>query len=797
MLARRCRLLIIIFCCLINYSFAQTQGIISGTIYNEDQAVLPYALISLGNQHISSDEKGYFEFQNISAGSHILIISEFGYKTFTDTIVKHASENLVLNIQLTPSNNTLDEINLVGKTEKQRISEQPIRTQVIETQATATQASSLTDLMNQNTGIRIRQNGGLGSTPEISINGFQGRSVKYFKDGIPLDFLGDGYNISSLPMEALDHVEVYKGVLPVSLGADALGGAVNLVTRKRGGSHLNAFYEVGSFNTHRMGLMGATESKNENWFLGTEMFMNYSDNDYRANVEVVDSETRNEEIVRLPMFHNQFKNYYTELFAGIQNQSWADELRVSIATFNLVKEQQHPALMTDAYGDVHSKQSSVVPTIRYKKELLNGKLSIDQFASYNDLRTQRIDTLRGSYDWYGNFTPKNSIGESRLPSQSDVHEKQITARTNATYRISTLSRVTLNYVFTNANRSGKDPYGPKLEDTNIDVLSLTSTYRKNVLGASLDNYLLDSKLHNQAMVKYYVYNASGIQNTWFSTDITLLDKHSKSANYWGFADALKYYISNSSMVRASAEFTYRLPERDELFGNNVFIVPNFELNPEKSFNVNLGYQFNYQNKFYTEINSFYRRTTDMILLVPIQAPNAQYQNQENIKGFGFDIDLSYSFWDKYKISTNASWQNLRLFGITNLQDTWKNNARLRNTPYFFANVGLDAKYKDVFANNDALKLFINYNFMREFYLETIPKSLEPGGFLGLSGSAKLNSNLLIPNQHLFNLGVTYQHPSEHISIGAEIRNLFNKELFDYYRISKPGRSFNIKISYNL
>lgn len=780
-----------------HFGNAQNTASLKGTIYDQDSIPLAFASLQINNQVSWSGEDGTFYIKDIAEGLVHLQVSEMGYDTYTDSFVIHSGETRELEIYLNSSVNNLEEVILIGKTSTEILKEQPIRTQVVETQSHSAQPISLSDLMNQSSGIRIRQNGGLGSRPEISLNGFQGRSIKYFKDGIPLDYLGNGYNISSLPLEALDHVEVYKGVLPVNLGADALGGAVNLVTKQNKGKNLHAFYEIGSFHTHRLGVIGATESKNQKYFAGMEVFGNYSDNDYRANVEVVDPDTRNKEIRRLPMFHNGFQNFYTEVFVGTKNKTWADELRFSVAAFGLKQEQQNPSLMTDAYGAVESKQSSLIPSLRYKKAFFKRKLQVDQFVAYNDLQTQRIDTLHGSYDWYGNFTPKSSRGETRLPSQSHVHEKQWNARTNLLYRLNSDNRITFNYVFTRAKRYGKDPYGPKLADTNIDVLTLPSTYQKHVFGASWDSYALDRDLHNQLMGKFYVYQASGILNTWYSTDITLLDKKSQSGEYWGVADAIKYQLSPNSLVRTSAEFTYRLPERDELFGNNIFIVPNFNLNPERSFNLNLGYQFKPGKDFNLEANGFYRRTKDMILLVPIQAPNAQYQNQENIKGYGFDVDVSYGFFENYKINANASWQNLRLFGIQTTGDKWKNNARLRNTPYFLANAGIQAKYINLFSQNDEFSPYLQYNFVREFYLETIPKSSEPGGILGLSGSANLSSKLVIPNQHLLNIGFTYRFLAEQMSIGAEVRNLLNTELFDYYRIPRPGRSFSVKISYKL
>lgn len=776
---------------------AQTTDFATGYVYNENGIPLGDVTVQLGNNGTTTLSNGHFSLESIPAGKHLLTVSVVGYSTFQDTVVKLVQENLALKIRLSKDDKVLQEVMVVGKSETQQVREQTVRAVVVDTRAVSTQATTLTDLMNRSTGVRIRQNGGLGSPPEISINGFQGKAVKYFRDGIPLDYMGDGYNIASLPLEALERIEVYKGVLPVSLGADALGGAVNMVTAKKRGTQMHAFYEIGSFNTHRLGVTAGHETKNQKWSYGADLFFNHSDNDYNAFVGVRNPNTANLEYKYMRMFHNAFQNYYGEGYINIQNRNWADELRVSLAAFALEREQQHPALMTDPYGAILGKQQTVVPSLRYKKKLLDSRLSIDQFASYNNLQTQRIDTLMGRYDWYGEFTPKTTPGESRLPSLSDVRERQAVLRTNIGYQINPTTKLDFNYVFTNAERGGEDPYGQRLADTDIDVLSLASTYQKQVFGLSLDKYWMDEKLHNQLMGKFYRYSASGIQNTWFSSGVTEADKRQLSGNYWGIAEALRYRLTPSAFIRGSLEYTYRLPEREELFGNNIFVVPNFELNPEQSFNTSLGYQQIFGGNFTVEANGFYRRTKGLILLVPIQAPNAQYQNQEHVKGFGFDLDMNYRFATRYTLSGNATWQNLRLFGITHETDRWKNDARLRNTPYFFANAGIQSSYDDLFSSKDNLKVFVNYNFLREFYLETIRRDLEPGGFLGLSGQANINSNLRIPNQHLLNAGFTYKLSSGNVNLGAEVRNLLDKDLYDYYRVQRPGRSFHLKVSYGL
>lgn len=787
-----CLLLLSAFHCL-----AQ-QSKLEGIVLDEQNRPIAGAKVDITQQGSAfSDDAGQFSIYVNVNGKIGITISHKDFETYIDTFTKFANQDLKIEVQLFPASEQLDEFTIIEKSDNQKAREQAIKSIVIDTRALSTQAVSITDLMNRSTGVRIRQNGGIGSQPEISVNGFQGKAIKYFKDGIPMNYLGEGYNIAALPLDALERVEIYKGVLPVHLGADALGGAVNLVSANTQKRNLNTFYEFGSFNTHRVGANGAYRTANKKWLVGASLFYNYSTNNYKAKVNVIDPITRNPQEMRLSMFHNAYSHYYGEAFVALQNQNWADEFRLSFAGFLLDRQVQHPALMTDAYGALRTAQNTFAPSLRYKKQFWNQRFAVDQFVAFNVLNSQRIDTLQGNYDWMGNFTPKTGIGESRLPSQSRIVESQITWRSNFKYQINDNSSLDLNYVLTIAKRNGTDPYGAKLNDTGIDLLSEASIYRKQVLGLGWNTNWMQGKLQNDLIAKLYHYQASGIQNTWNAATITSIDRTTQNGNYWGIAEAIKYQLNSKSLVRASAEYAYRLPERDELFGNNIFIVPNFELKPEKSLNLNMGYRFEAYQYWTIEANSFFRNTRDLILLVPIQAPNAQYRNQEQVHGFGFDLDVNYYLSKHYKINTNATWQDLRLFGITNAQDTWKNSARLRNTPYFFANAGFNADYKSIIQQKDVLKLYINYNFLREFYLETIPQNLEPSGILGLWGTANLNTRLIIPNQHLLNIGFTYKLSNNNISIGGEIRNLLNHDVFDYYRVQRPGTNASIKLSYHL
>ena len=796
------RFAILIACYLLGisagFSMQDRNCILSGAVKDETGNPLFKAVVqieSISRTEIA-DSAGFFCFPILASGRYKITVSHLGYKLFQKEVNVDERQPSVLSIELVNDSQQLSEVLVAGKSATQEVREQAIKSAVISTREVFNQPATLTELMNRSAGVRIRQAGGLGSAPDISVGGFQGRSIRYFKDGVPLDYLRDGYNISSVPVNSLERVEIFKGVLPVSLGADALGGAVNLVTRKTYRPELNVAYEIASFNTHRVSLNGFYTDPAKKWILGADAFYNHSDNNYKANLKVTDPETKNQRIRRVTLFHNAFTSYYAEAFAGVVNRNWADELRFTLSGFVLNREQQHPALMTDPYGAVTGRQASVIPSVRYKKSFLDDKFLIDQFAVVNTVTINRTDTLHGQYDWLGNFTPNPSrTGESRQAALSDLRFRNIISRTNFIYNLNAHNKLEINYVYTSSRRSGSDPYGTKFAGTDIDVLSIPALYNKQVVAAGLETKLFSEKLTNNLMGKFYRFSSRGIE-AWAARPVEQNEQVSQSGQYWGFAEAIKYQLGEYSFARVSAEAANRLPEQEELFGDGAWVVPNFNLKPERSLNFNLGYYLSKPSRYTLEVNGFYRRTRDMILMVPTQPPYAQYMNMENVKGYGLEADLSVQFLQYFTAGGNFTWQSLRLFGLESSQDVWKNGARLRNTPYFFANASLNGKFTGLFSKTDRIQVYALYNFIREFYLETIPERVEPKGFLGLTGSADIQSDLIIPSQHLLSAGFNYQ-PTNRYSIGFEIKNITNTSLYDYFRIQKAGRSLHLKLSYTL
>ena len=689
-------------------------------------------------------------------------------------------------------NNLLNEVEITGKSKAKIISEEAIKTEVLDVKQLQSTSTTLGDAINRMSGVRIRQATGLGSPNSIIINGFTGRAVKYFKDDIPLDFLGESFNVLTLPTTMLDRVEVYKGVLPTSLGADALGGAVNFVTQKNRKKHLDLSYEYGSFNTHRFAFNSYTLSKNEKYFAGIDGFINHSDNDYKVDVKVVDPETSTLSEKTVRRFHDKFSNAYAEIYGGIKDFSFADELKIGITITKVKKDQQHGALMTNPYGEIYTKEFVIAPTLNYRKSFLDNKLVFTNFNTYSLINSKVVDNCGCAYDWYGNKTlvPAREGEADANGSLSDINFTNFINRTFLNYTINETNSISFNLVYSDQYRKGSDPYGPVYFNSGRDILSVSATYRKLIAALGWESKYLDERLINNFIVKKYHFQTNGTDGGYTSYSEETVKN--KGKNY-GVAEALKYKINEKSFVRTSVESAYRLPEQGEIYGDGQFLLSNFNLKPEKSFNVNLGYRFDAAKKHYFETNIFYRRTENLIILVPVFIPFSQYNNVNKIKGYGVEFDGGYHFTNWLDISANVTYQSLRLFGITNPAESFLNEARLRNTPFLFGNTSLNFHKNNVFKDEDTFRAYYNYSYTHNYYLANVPKSSEPSNIFD---SPKIDTDLVIPTQHLHSAGIVYSLKQEKINFGLEVRNIFDEKLFDNFKVQKAGRSFYFKIRYS-
>ena len=263
-------------------------GDISGRIYNEFNEPFEGATVKIQGtkKGAVADLEGKFIIKDVPAGTYTLEASSLGYKAVTKEVRVGQSGNVSVDFSLETDATVLNEVVITEKSRAQEISENPIQISSIDVVALQNETADIVAVLDRTAGVRVRQSGGLGSNTTIQLNGLTGRAVRTYYDGIPLELLGGGIQLNNLPVNTIERIDVYKGVMPVDVGTDALAGGINVITRQVDYDFLDASYQVGSFNTH-VGALNAAKKLGDHVVLSLSGFYNYSDKSVSCGFDTV------------------------------------------------------------------------------------------------------------------------------------------------------------------------------------------------------------------------------------------------------------------------------------------------------------------------------------------------------------------------------------------------------------------------------------------------------------------------------------------------------------------------------
>jgi outer membrane cobalamin receptor len=276
-------------------------------------------------------------------------------------------------------------------------------------------SKNISDALASAPGIKLRESGGVGSDMSLMVDGFAGKHVKIFIDGVPQEGVGNAFALNNIPAGYADRVEVYRGVVPVGFGADALGGVINIVTNKSHRSWwADASYSFGSFATHRSSV-NAGQRLNNGLTWEVYAFQNYSKNNYSVHAPIEDFTTGRidrTQLVRVERFHDTYHNESIIAKVGVVDKRWADRLIFTANYSQLYKEIQTGVRQEIVYGDKLRHGNSLMPSVEYLKRNLGIEgLDLTLTANYNHNITYNIDTAQYKYNWLGETKRLNSPGE--------------------------------------------------------------------------------------------------------------------------------------------------------------------------------------------------------------------------------------------------------------------------------------------------------------------------------------------------------------------------------------------------
>ena len=760
---------------------AQNKFTLSGTISDNLHEPLPMATIAVEHTTFGtySDEWGHYELQ-LKEGTYTVVVSSVGFESVRWKVSLHADKQQ--HFQLKENHVALSAVEVLGKSKTQQVKEGAFTVNALDVKPLVNSTLNLSDIVNRTTGIKVREEGGVGSDFDLSINGMSGNSVRYFIDGVPLSAKGSGVSLANLPVNLIERVEIYKGVVPASLGADALGGAVNIITNQTRKNYLDASYGIGSFHTHRADLNAQWVESKSGLLIKPTLGINYSKNDYTMKgVEVWDEAQRAYVGANRKRFHDDYLSVLAQMEFGLVNKPWADAVYVSGSYSKVDKDIQTGSIQSKVYGEARRLLDAWNLSARYKKaNFLTDGLLFNASLSHTWDHSLTVDSAFRKYDWNGNYIV-SSRNEITGNDRSLRHYKRplTIVRTNFDYALNAHHSFNLNYLL---NRTGNRRY----DDIDTDFEPSNDVLTKHILGFSYDQSFLDGRMENTFFVKDYINHLRIEQQDLYWVTGSSDMPASSTKNNVGYGLGTRFEWRPFLALKASFEHSVRLPLARELLGNGTTVYPNVRLRPENSYNVNVGAYGTWRmapgHLLYYELTGFYRDVNDYIHAVISEIEGLmQYDNVSSVDIKGVEGELRYNWKEHLQAVVNCSYQDSRDKEplLSNGKPSVTYNNKIPNKPWLYGNAELSGTLRNWAQRDSKLQLGYRYQYVHWFYLTW-------EGYGALDGKSK------IPTQNLHSVFLTYSWHRDRYNLSFECNNLFDARVYDNYMLQKPGRAFFCK-----
>lgn len=760
---------------------AQNKFTLSGTVSDDLHEPLPMATIAVEHTTFGtySDERGHYELQ-LKEGTYTVVVSSVGFENVRWKVSLHADKQK--HFQLKENHVALSAVEVLGKSKTQQVKEGAFTVNALDVKPLVNSTLNLSDMINRTTGIKVREEGGVGSDFDLSINGMSGNSVRYFIDGVPLSAKGSGVSLANLPVNLIERVEIYKGVVPASLGADALGGAVNIITNQARKNYLDASYGIGSFHTHRADLNAQWVEQKSGLLIKPTLGVNYSKNDYMMKgVEVWDEAQRAYVGANRKRFHDDYLSVLAQMEFGLVNKPWADAVYVSGSYSKVDKDIQTGSIQSKVYGEARRLLDAWNLSARYKKtNFLTDGLLLNASLSHTWDHSLTVDSAFRKYDWNGNYIV-SSRNEITGNDRSLRHYKRplTIVRTNFDYALNAHHSFNLNYLL---NRTGNRRY----DDIDTDFEPSNDVLTKHILGFSYDQSFLDGRMENTFFVKDYINHLRIEQQDLYWVTGSSDMPASSTKNNVGYGLGSRFEWRPFVALKASFEHSVRLPLARELLGNGTTVYPNVRLRPENSYNVNVGAYGTWRmapgHLLYYELTGFYRDVNDYIHAVISEIEGLmQYDNVSSVDIKGVEGELRYNWREHLQAVVNCSYQDSRDKEplLSNGKPSVTYNNKIPNKPWLYGNAELSGTLRNLALRDSKLQLGYRYQYMHWFYLTW-------EGYGALDGKSK------IPTQNLHSVFLTYSWQRDRYNLSFECNNLFDARVYDNYMLQKPGRAFFCK-----
>lgn len=662
---------------------------------------------------------------------------------------------------------------------------------VIRLEEVKRRSTDMGEVLARTPGVVLRRTGGLGSETRLSLGGLYDDAVQVFIDGVPLALSGFPTNVSLVPVNLVRHVEVYHGVVPLRLSADALGGAINIVTDTSYETQGGLSYQLGSFGMHRATTVAQARNEDTGFVSRVSGYFDYAKNNFEIDVEAADERGRLSPAT-VERFHDRYTAYGYIAEVGYVERPWAERLILKAFHGRFLKDYQHNIIMTVPYGEVTYGDRSAGLQLFYEQPL-SESLQLETVAVIAHRSYDFADESEWVYDWFGNRGRRRTTA-----GEIDGRPRNQTIWVNGAFGRGLLSwtlnenhafRLTTSPEYSTQTGDERRQLNPEARDplTAIaDMVRVVSAvgheWHALPYGGNSDaKHSEDFALENVFSVKHYHYATNAEQPLAGN----VFRRHDVERTFWGFNEGIRYGLTRWFFAKGSYEYATNLPTPQQVFGDGGFVLPNVELLPETSHNVNLGFLVDAKNtptgNWLGSITGIRRDTRDQIVLLGNDR-FFTYQNVYDTVLHGAQAHLDWmSPTRTLQLSAGGEYLDPRNQSSSGAFQPFKGD-RIPNRPNLMGSWGARLLLQNLF-QKDELEVFYQGRFTDGF-------------FRGWESQGLRESKEKVDPQTNHDAGLVYlwSTPNTRFTAGAEVQNVLDAKLFDNFGQQRPGRAYFAKVT---
>jgi len=610
---------------------------------------------------------------------------------------------------------------------------------IIESEEFKEEFTSIPEVLEQSVGLNVRKFGGLGAFSTVSIRGSSAEQVTVLLDGIPLNRGKNAVvNLSNIPLRSVERIEVYRGSAPLRFRSSAIGGVINIVTKriKQGFSNqLSGSY--GSFNTYEATGLSTGQVKKTGYLLsastsGSDGDFEFKDNNSTPLNPSDDTKEKRE--------NNDFTAYD---ILGKISYDLTSTLRMEVSNNYFTKEEGVPGISSNQSQDARLETDRNIFAVKGLKEKFFSPNLDAEFTGYYLFEKKNFDD------------PEGEIGVGRQDTTDDSNGWGLDGYFS--YFRGDHQVISFLGSFQQESFDSKD---------NLGRIKESDTQKRNIYQTGIEDeiYLWNERLIFTPQLLY-----TYLQND-FGGDVSSLPFPVPSADdddYLSGKIGAKFQVWNGLYLKGNLGRFYRYPTLTELFGDRGVVIGNPRLKPEEGINADIGMTFKMRefkrgkltvNHLFGEAVYFSNNVDDLILFQQTSQRTIQPINISQAEVDGVELNWGFTLFNHFGLSGNYTYQDAR----NKSEIPFLRGKKLPGIPEneFFLRT-------EIF--NRWTKIFYEYNFLSDNYLD--------------------QTNIRkVDERNIHNLGLSL-YPFKYTTLTFEVKNIENEQVSDVLGFPLPGRSY--------